>query len=77
MEPRSGRIVNSLNDGDDSPLTEGRAETIFAERKRKLAEAQERRKEQHAAQRLAGQNDPVTMESIDIPAARRETAPAG
>ncbi|MEO5349267.1 MAG: DDE-type integrase/transposase/recombinase [Magnetococcus sp. YQC-3] len=56
---------------------EGRAETIFAERKRKLAEAQERRREQHAARRLAGQNNHVTMESIDIPAARRETDPAG
>lgn len=56
---------------------EGRAETIFAERKRKLAEAQERRKEHHAAQRLAGQNNPVTVESIDIPAARGETGPAG
>lgn len=55
---------------------EGRAETIFAERKRKLAEAQERRKEHHAAQRLAGQNNPVTMESIDISAALEEAVPA-
>ncbi len=52
---------------------EGRAQVIFDERKRKLAEAQERRKMEHTARKSDGQNDSMIAESIDIPAVLEES----
>jgi len=45
---------------------EGRAQMIFDERKRKLTEAQDRRKERHAARKRDGQNERTAVESLDI-----------
>jgi hypothetical protein len=45
---------------------EGRAQMIMDERKRKLTEAQDRRKERHAARKRDGQNGRTAVESLDI-----------
>ena len=45
---------------------EGREQMIFDDRKRKLAEAQERRKAQHAHQQCGEQNDSKDLKQLDI-----------
>ena len=56
---------------------EGRAQIIFDERKLKLAEAQEQRKAQHAAQRRGGTSESNSAKSLDISDKFKETYATG
>ena len=56
---------------------EGRAQIIFDERKRKLAEAQERRKAEHSTQPCDESNEPIGTEPLDILPGMKESSVTG
>lgn len=56
---------------------EGRAQIIFDERKRKLAEAQERRKAEHSTKLCDESNKPIGTEPLDILPGMKESSVTG